>query len=105
MVNLSYQMKRIYIRFRAFCLLLLDRLTRKKGISISFNGIKIKLPGRYYRYFDTDYEQDNFIYPPVVLHERLAFFQNQLYIDHKNCHEKNTAVSIFTCSLHVDLFL
>ena len=53
-------MKRTYIKFRIFCLTLLDWLTRKKGISITFNGLKLKIPGRYYGYFSQEYENDNF---------------------------------------------
>ncbi len=56
------QVKRIYIQFRIFCLLLLDWLTRKKGISITFNGLKLKIPGRYYRYFTEGYEKHNFLF-------------------------------------------
>ena len=56
------RVKRIYIQFRIFCLLLLDWLTRKKGISITFNGLKLKIPGRYYRYFTEEYEKDNFLF-------------------------------------------
>ncbi len=54
------QVKRIYIQFRFFCLTFLDWLTRKNGISITFNGLKLKIPGRYYRYFTGEYEKDNF---------------------------------------------
>lgn len=55
-------MKKIYIQFRAVCLTILDWLSRKNGINITFNGSKIKIPGRYYRYFTNDYEKENFIF-------------------------------------------
>ncbi|MEO6611873.1 MAG: FkbM family methyltransferase [Chitinophagaceae bacterium] len=53
-------MKKIYIRVRALALSFLDLLTRKRGVSISFHNRRLRVPGRYYRYFSKNYEQENF---------------------------------------------
>jgi len=55
-------MKKIYPQIRALGLNLLDRLTRKRGVAIRFNGLRLRVPGRFYRYFTAGYEQDNFLF-------------------------------------------
>lgn len=57
-----YQMKKLYLQLRSIYLSIVDWLARKNGIQVMFNGSKINLPGRYYRYFTNDYEKDNFIF-------------------------------------------
>ncbi|MEO7923167.1 MAG: FkbM family methyltransferase [Chitinophagaceae bacterium] len=55
-------MKRFYIQTRKYALSLLDLLTRKKGVAILFNGLRLRVPGKFYRYYAADYEKNNFLF-------------------------------------------
>src|SRR6185436_7756835 len=45
--------KKVYYAF-------LDLITFGKGISVTINNFKIRLPARYYKYFPKNYEAENF---------------------------------------------
>jgi FkbM family methyltransferase len=53
-------MRKLYLNLRQFALIILDKLTKKNGIGITVNDLKLKVPGRFYKYFVPDYESDNF---------------------------------------------
>ncbi len=41
---------------------LLEKITLGKGLPKTVNGVKVKLPARYIRYFQHDYEAENFVF-------------------------------------------
>lgn len=41
---------------------LLETLTMGKGLPKTVNGVKLKLPAKYIRYFPSNYEEDNFLF-------------------------------------------
>ena len=45
---------------------LLEKITFGKGLYRTVNGVKVKLPARYIRYFQTDYEAENFSFLKAV---------------------------------------
>src|SRR5690242_1072939 len=55
-------MTNLYIKSKNLAFFILDRLTRKKGITVRVNDMKLKLAGRYWRYFPKDYEKENFLF-------------------------------------------
>ncbi len=55
-------MAKLYIQCRKLALSIIDKLTIRKGIKITINGVGIRVPGRYLRYFESNYEKENFTF-------------------------------------------
>ena len=53
-------MRKLYFNLRQFAFTILDKLTKKNGVAITVNGLKLKVPGRFYKYFEPHYESNNF---------------------------------------------
>lgn len=53
-------MKKFYLKIRKLILIIIDRLTQKKGVTITINSLKLNLQGKYLRYFPSNYEEENF---------------------------------------------
>jgi FkbM family methyltransferase len=49
-------------RIKEFCYSLLDAALLGKGIRRNINGVGIKLPTRYYKYYEADYEKESFAF-------------------------------------------
>lgn len=49
-------------RIKEFCYSLLDAATFGKGITRTINGFDIKMPTRYYKYYESDYEKESFAF-------------------------------------------
>lgn len=49
-------------RIKEFCYSLLDAATFGKGINRTINGVDIKMPTRYYKYYESDYEKESFAF-------------------------------------------
>jgi len=50
----------LYFSIRQQGLKWIDRLTRLRGVGIHVNGMDLRVPGRYWRYYSRDYEKENF---------------------------------------------
>lgn len=48
---------------------LLEKITFGQGLTKKVNGVKVKLPAKYIRYFPSDYEQENFSFLKSVCRE------------------------------------
>lgn len=48
---------------------LLEKITFGQGLSKTVNGVKVKLPAKYIRYFPSNYEEDNFSFLKSVCGE------------------------------------
>src|SRR5688572_29531374 len=55
-------MKQHYIRARTWVYRILDRVTRNRGIGITVNHTRLRVPAPYMRYFPASYELDNFLF-------------------------------------------
>ncbi|MFZ1330298.1 MAG: FkbM family methyltransferase [Chitinophagaceae bacterium] len=55
-------MSKLYIQCRKLALSIIDKVTIRKGVKINIHDIGIRVPGRYLRYFESDYEKENFTF-------------------------------------------
>jgi len=53
-------MSKFYIKAKNLAFNIIDRFSRKSGVVLRVNDMKLKIPGRYWRYFPKDYEKENF---------------------------------------------
>lgn len=53
-------MGKLYIQLKKIYYTLLSFVTLGKGVGVTINGFRLKLPAKYYRFFPKDYEKSSF---------------------------------------------